>query len=521
MFLEKPIKSNIEEWLNQEMTAKGGGKFTPSDDLWRPDPTATSANVGKAKWAVNEDSQAWLIAALSYYAKEMSARRMTHMTYLLKRCAGWGLNVLDEGDALVLRNSLSASEFTSLRAFLKRWREKYGLAICPSERLIAVLYALRPNDSSGPCPVESMDPVKGPFTVLETQSIFDWVNDAYADGRVSIERFVYVRLLLATGARRRQIQQLVFGDVTNNAIEGPTLRMPKAKQRGFEYRNSFVLFNLAPDLHKVLLNYQLLTLQGLQREQPEVDWDKALPNVPMFRAKGSDNKFGEICDDPDLHLLESGPVEKFHKQDGSMKALLSNLTRDLAFPISERTGDSISLTSHRFRYTLGTDMSRMGYGPHAIASAMSHKNIRCVGRYMKTSPEMGRRVDDKIKAEMALVVNAFQGRLVSSATEAINGTDPNKVIWSQSGPMAFCGSSGGCHLDAPVACYTCSKFQPWVDGPHEEVLKRLQLRQQRAIDAAGQSSDWAISFDRPILAVLGVIHQISDLKKVSKGALNE
>ncbi|MDI5934659.1 site-specific integrase [Halomonas kalidii] len=520
MILTSPTESNIEMWLNQEMIAKNGGAFRPEDDKWRPDLTCRSANVAEAKCAVQEAARPWLVAALAYYAKVKSARTLNKMTGILRQCAASGLNVLDEADAIAIRNKLRKGQFSILRVFLKEWREDYLLAVCPSEQVVTILYELTSKNIRGPCPVESMNPRVGPFTVLETQSLFDWANDAYTNGRISLERLVYIRLLIATGARKRQIQQLVFGDITNT-VDGPTLWMPKAKQKGFEYRNSFQSFKLATDLYQLLLSYQNLTFQCLQSERPGVDWVMALSHVPLFRAKGKSSGRCVIIDDRDLRRLEVGPQEKFHKQDRTMSALLEGLEKDAAFPVSERTGEKIHLASHRFRHTLGTDMSRMGYGAHAIASALCHKSIASVGRYIKTSPEMSKRIDDKMKTQMALVVNAFQGRLVEGADNAINGLYPNKTIRGQTDAIATCGASGGCHLDAPVACYTCSKFQPWIEGAHEEVLKHLQLRQQRAIEAAGQNSDAAISFDRSILAVIQVINQINDKKRQSKGVSDE
>lgn len=508
MISTSPTKLDIEAWLSQEMIAKGGGVFTPADDWWRPDRTAVAANVGEAKYAVQEAARPWLIAALAYYAKEKAARSLKLLTYVLTICAGAGLDVLNDTHALAIRNRLSKSDFSSLRAFLKYWREEYLLAVCPSEQVIMALYDLKPSGISRPCPVESMDPTRGPFTTLETQALFDWVNDAYSNDRLTIERFIYIRLLIATGCRIRQIQQLVFGDIDYYS-NPPVINMPKAKQNEFEYRSSFQSFALAPDLYNILRVFQRVTLQSLNDERLGVNWNKALPNVPLFRTKGGD-KSVVIVDDSDLYLLEKGPNEKFHKHDGSMKALLWGLHNDPGFPVSERTGEKIHLGSHRFRHTLATDMSRMGYGPHAIAYALTHKGVGTVGRYIKTSPELAKRIDDKMKSQLSLVINAFQGRLIYDPAEAINSDNVNKRIRSQSGVIATCGASGGCHLDAPVSCYTCSKFQPWREGPHEEVLERLKLRQQRAIEATGKNSDAAVSFDRPILAVMHVINKINE-----------
>ena len=171
MILTSPTKNNIEMWLTQEMIATGGGAFTPADDMWRPDPTSQSANVVEAKLAVQEGVRLWLVAALAYYAKECSARTLKGVAWVLTLCANSGFDVLDETHALAIRNRLSERDFCILRSFIKRWREEYSLAVCPSERVVIALYALKPNVANGPCPVESMDPKKGPFTVLEKQAL--------------------------------------------------------------------------------------------------------------------------------------------------------------------------------------------------------------------------------------------------------------------------------------------------------------------------------------------------------------
>lgn len=511
MVLTKPKKGDIAEWLDQVMVAKGGGTFVPSDDRWRPDPTAESANISGAKKAVPKDAQQWLVVALAFLAKEKSARALNDLAWALKRCGEFDLDVLDTSNAIKVRDILTRTTFSSLRVFLRYWHG-LELSVRPNGDVITEYFELKPKPPSQ-CPVESLNPILGPYTQLELKALFEWVNAAVADGTISWERFVYIRLLIATGARQRQIQQLVFGDIRSGS-QKPALQMPKAKQRTFEYRSDFQTITLSQDLHGILSQYKDHVLQRLRMERPQVDWVLALPNVPLFRSVGKPSGWGQtpvIIDDPDLHHLEIAPQEKFHKQDGSMKVLLKDHEKGVGFPVSERTKEPVHLSAHRFRYTLGTDMAREGYGPHAIASALGHSGIKTVGRYIKTSPKMGKRLDDKMKDALALVVNAFQGQIIPEPDAAKKISLANKAIRGGTNTIATCGSKSGCQLDAPVACYTCSKFQPWLEANHEEVLQRLQARQQRA----GSDIEKAISFDRPILAVKQVIDQINRLKAVN------
>jgi hypothetical protein len=59
---------------------------------------------------------------------------------------------------------------------------------------------------------------------------------------------------------------------------------------------------------------------------------------------------------------------------------------------------------------------------------------------------------------------------------------------------------------APIACYTCAYFQPWLDGPHEEVLDGLIGQRDRVAALTGDLKV-ASTNDRLILAVSDVIHR--------------
>lgn len=70
-------------------------------------------------------------------------------------------------------------------------------------------------------------------------------------------------------------------------------------------------------------------------------------------------------------------------------------------------------------------------------------------------------------------------------------------------PMGSCGKHGFCGLLAPVACYTCVSFQPWLDGPHEAVLDYLLGERERLTSTADLRI--AAINDRTILAVAEVV----------------
>lgn len=82
------------------------------------------------------------------------------------------------------------------------------------------------------------------------------------------------------------------------------------------------------------------------------------------------------------------------------------------------------------------------------------------------------------------MAQAFKGKLIEGVSQATRGADPSSLIRSPRfdpayKPMGSCGEFGFCNLMAPLSCYTCSNFEPWLDGPHEKVLDFLLSERER------------------------------------------
>jgi hypothetical protein len=74
----------------------------------------------------------------------------------------------------------------------------------------------------------------------------------------------------------------------------------------------------------------------------------------------------------------------------------------------------------------------------------------------------------------------------------------------ESGNVGTCGHYGFCGALAPIACYTCRNFQPWLDGPHEDVLNSLMTERERVLQITRDQTIASVN-DRTILAVTQVI----------------
>ena len=83
--------------------------------------------------------------------------------------------------------------------------------------------------------------------------------------------------------------------------------------------------------------------------------------------------------------------------------------------------------------------------------------------------------------------------------------------------MCSCGKYGFCGSLAPIACYTCRSFQPWLDGPHEAVLNLLISERDRLL---GVDARIASINDRTILAVAEVVRRCAELRNDMMGMLD-
>jgi hypothetical protein len=182
---------------------------------------------------------------------------------------------------------------------------------------------------------------------------------------------------------------------------------------------------------------------------------------------------------------------------------------------SERTGEALHTPAIRFRRTFATRAAAAGWNPAAIAEALGHSNTKNVMVYVEAIPDIAARIDRAMATEMAPLAQAFAGTLIKNEGEALRGADPaSRIVDARvdrsGGPLGSCGQYSFCGFSAPLACYTCQHFQPWLDGPHESVRDYLLKRRAHLLQTA--STQIAEINDRRILAVEQVIQLCAQAK---------
>jgi len=387
----------------------------------------------------------------------------------------------------------------ALKGFFLKWHSLNLPGI--SREVILLLKQMRIRGNSKGIAVLTMDPEEGPFTDMEREAIQAGVDEAYSKKFIAEQDYLLIYLFMLLGQRSIQYASLKVEDIKEVAGEDGShiylLQVPRAKKRGQLARASFRERILIPQVGKQLFEYATdvrNTFAKLLKDASQAPLFPAI--VPNFETPGFE----------------------FHKTSSDIAATLRDVIVNLSV-MSERTGKPIKITAKRFRYTIGTMAAIEGHSELIIADLLDHEDTQNVQVYVKATPAILERMDRTIAMEMAPLAQAFAGILIDDESDAIRGNDPSSRIIDPRidktlKPMGSCGQFGFCGLLAPIACYTCKNFQPWLDGPHETVLNFLLAERKRLLT----TTDLRIASvrDRIILAVADVIAKCDEKRGKKK-----
>jgi integrase len=490
---------------------RDGTAFNPRLNRWvyRDPLDAVSIDFDKTISAYAPELTVPIKLTLLWYAQNKSAHHLMNMHARLAHFLEFRATNVDvpskvtANDVLNYKASLGQQSrswyLTSLAGLLKKWSHLGYPGV--SGEVVSLLDGMTlPGNQKGKA-VMTMDPLIGPLSDLEVEALQDAVNDAYASGTFDDEDFLLARLFIALGARPSQYASLKVCDVleesTSQGDRAYFLNMPRAKQRGQRSRTSFKSRALIAALGQPLVVY----------------------------AKRVCAKYAGVLNDPTHAPLfperqQTGSADGFeYHQTGAALGRQLKLSLTRLGVVSERTGEEINIAPVRFRRTLGTRAAQEGHGELVIAELLDHSDTQNTGVYVASTPEIARRIDRAVAMTMAPLAQAFKGVLIDDESHAKRGKDLTSRIIDlridvTATPMGSCGQYAFCGFMAPIACYTCSHFEPWLDGPHEAVLRYLLGRR----DYLMKSTDTRIAAinDRTIYAVAEVIQiceQRTDVKK--------
>ena len=151
-----------------------------------------------------------------------------------------------------------------------------------------------------------------------------------------------------------------------------------------------------------------------------------------------------------------------------------------------------------------------------LADALDHTDLQHVMVYYNALSDIVAKLDKTIAMQLAPWAQAFMGEIVPSESVAHRGDDPASRVRhldrrrGKLESIGTCGSHGPCGLSAPIACYTCHKFQPWLEASHESVLDALLEDRERHLQR-GADPKMTQARDLTITAVAAVARQCQQM----------
>ena len=357
--------------------------------------------------------------------------------------------------------------------------------------------------------VLSLDPDEGPFSPFEFQAIITRTNEYLAENKISYYEAALIRTFCATGRRPIQISSLKVKDfyppdiykIDENEIY--RLNIPKAKVRGASgFRFDFRKVGIRDSIAQILFEHIRILKQKLSKQIKRELSKEEFAELPLFYDF---EKLVNLNWENRYEISEILPKEIIHLPTVELTQILKNAVRKLGVR-SRETGKPISVTSYRFRYTLGTNAARQRAGVNVIAILLDHHDTQNVHCYVQSVPEIAQQISSIMDESLRKYADAFQGKIVKDEIEAQSQIEnANRISCvEQDCDVGSCGTHQYCNDYAPIACYLCSKFMPWANAPHHLVLEKL-ISERDDLITMGCSLEVVAVNDRTIIAVQQVI----------------
>ncbi len=342
----------------------------------------------------------------------------------------------------------------------------------------------KPGNRKGEA-VTTRNPESGPFSELEFKALHSAINAAYGQGDLPLWSLLLCRLLMACGGRISQYASLKILDFNPSTM---VLNLPQAKTREAHSRIRFLEFDISPQTGRLIADYFAeLRANGYDDGAPFFPEKLVMrfPSIKQPRAAG--DLFYGHCDPPTLS-------RRFREEVAAV-----------APPTPRLDFAPMPVAPQRFRYTFGTRMAEEGASKVVIANRLGHTDLQNVDVYFSASPKVVENIDKAMGPLLAPLARAFQGQLVEDeASSTQKGAPGSRIIDFRVSvdPVGGCSQCArGCAFNKPVSCYTCFRFEPFLDAPHKEVLQRLLKDRERWMN----DSRMAAINDESIRAVEEVI----------------
>lgn len=450
-------------------------------------------------------------------------KKLNRISFL---CPSSEITELEVTAAAGIRDSRDIWE---LKQFLITWYKLGFPGVTKGAALALADLPAAPKRRPAGSAVRSDNPNEGCYEQEDYESLVTAYWDEYDNGEASLSETTGRLLIAQYGRRPVQLASLKIGDITDEGefggVVGRRIEFPGAKKADDgSFRSGLIevqpLGNDLWDLCQLLIVEVDIVWNHFLGRKPTQEELKSLPLFQNYNWQFLKKRWSEA-------FLYHGSTssELFNSEYLHMKrSFITKLAqrRKLKPLQSAVTNDDLTEGAQRMRYTRVRQLLRMGVSREAIRHWLAHKHYGSTRIYGEDLGEEARIIDEAVAPLMSPLVQAFNGTLRDRESDAKRGDDPSsRIEIDGKTAVGSCGQYAYCDATVPIPCYRCSKYEPWVYGPHQEVLDRLIAR-QRMEDAAFEKGSpkrllAPINLARDIAAVRGVIAACNARKKLLEG----
>lgn len=382
---------------------------------------------------------------------------------------------------------IKGSRFIDLKRMLIDWNKLgfFGVSAEVTSLLLNLQKPKKPRPIG--CRVRSDDPTEGWYTEQEYDNLLKVIWSDYENNRNSLWNTTACLLIAQYARRPIQLANLKIGDLKDtgesHGTKGKRIEFPGAKEKNTsEFRSAKIETHPIDEALWRLCQLQaaasIALIEGQTKRKITPEEAQELPLFLQPENVGEKLILAKKYSTTEGSFLSSNLL---HPSGLSISRALYRKKINATAVISNRTGERLIENAYRFRYTRAKQLARLGIPRATLLYWMGHADPKSIEAYYDDPAERARTLNDAISPYMAPLAQAFLGTIRDRESDAERGIDPSSRVEldgrSELG-VGTCGEHGFCSASVPIPCYRCTKFQPWVYGPHEEVLQRLLERQQ-------------------------------------------
>jgi len=440
--------------LPERVFTRSGSSFDPREGLWEWADGPYNARIDFRRYSNGfEAFVPSLKQALLPFVKGHSSahvmnllRAFSHFVDAMHTCPEGAINAQQISNYAAKLGAHEVGRLGTLNCLLQKW-VALGLPGVEPECAEYLLERRKLGNKKGEA-VRTRNPVEGPLSEEEYTALYSAVNTAYGCGQLPLWTLLLTRLLLACGGRISQYASLKLCDFDR---ETSVLSLPQAKTGEEHMRSSFLLFDISPQTGHLMADY-INALHAEGYGDSSAFFPRDLVMVLGLRKQ----------------VRRIGDLYYGHCAPATLAKRFKNLIAEIAPPTSRLDFAPMPLAPKRFRYTFGTRLAEEGASKVVIANRLGHTDLQHVDVYVAVSPKIIENIDRAMGELLAPLARAFKGQVIEDEEHSTHkGTRGSRIIDFRvsKAPIGNCkGKGSNCAFNKPVACYTCFRFEPWLDG---------------------------------------------------------